>query len=68
MNLFKNWQKKKSKKKLTRKFELLKDAVEQLIEKFTLSSVKFYDWLTHKDISKHINISLYISEGIRDGK
>lgn len=63
MNLFKNWQKKKSKKKVIRKLEPLREVVELLIEKITLSQIIFYNWLTYDDISKHINISLYVPRG-----
>lgn len=67
MNLFKNWQIKKSKKKMIRKFDLLREVVNSLIEKIVLSKIVFYNWATYNDISKHIKISLYVPEGIRDG-
>jgi len=68
MIFFKNWQKKKSKFFLIRNLKLLREVLEQLIGKISLSQIIFYDWFTYDDISKNINISLYIPEEINDGE
>ena len=57
----------KHKKRLIKKLELLREIIELLIERFPLPQLKFYDGASNKDISKHVNVSLYIPEGIIDG-